>query len=81
MAILGRAVEKATHPQGGLKPGERGEVVMGGRRVEKATHPQGGLKRSDRNETIMPDTVEKATHPQGGLKHHIDHYRAKGPCG
>ena len=38
-------VEKATHPQGGLKLGKIRHLVVDRRLVEKATHPQGGLKR------------------------------------
>jgi len=66
---LATMVEKATHPQGGLKLENVPKVsCQRVRRVEKATHPQGGLKHraafADRHGSV----VEKATHPQGGLK-------------
>ena len=63
-------VEKATHPQGGLKRDNLpGALDVARPEVEKATHPQGGLKPLAINE--VPEVainVEKATHPQGGLK-------------
>jgi len=45
MSELMNTVEKATHPQGGLKRVRNGQDALHPL-VEKATHPQGGLKRS-----------------------------------